>query len=115
MSLTASRGGSFGFSFPAPAMSGIRFRVAGKGGLVTRPVSLRAKAQDLSDRLQSRLHELDLEEIARPQVPDWVKHTVRVAHVAASEFELPWDGGRARVTSEQGAGTEVELTLERQA
>jgi adenine deaminase len=38
-----------------------------------------------------------IEEIARPQVPDWVKHTVRVAHVAASEFELPWDGGSARV------------------
>jgi hypothetical protein len=45
---TTAADGSFGFSFPAPAMSGIRFRVVGKGGLVTRPVSLRAKAQDLT-------------------------------------------------------------------
>ena len=36
-------------------------------------------------------------EIARPDVPEWVKHTVRVRHVAARDFALPWDGGRARV------------------
>jgi adenine deaminase len=36
-------------------------------------------------------------EIPRPQVPEWVKHTVRVQHVAASDFALPWNGGRARV------------------
>jgi adenine deaminase len=36
-------------------------------------------------------------EIPRPQVPEWVKHTVRLQHVAASDFALPWDGGRARV------------------
>jgi adenine deaminase len=37
-------------------------------------------------------------EIPHPEVPDWVRHTVRVAHVAAADFELPWEGeGRARV------------------
>ncbi len=40
--------GSFRFSFPAPAMLGIRYRVVGKGGAVTRPVSFRAKGQDLT-------------------------------------------------------------------
>jgi adenine deaminase len=36
-------------------------------------------------------------EIARPQVPEWVKHTVRVRHVATRDFAIPWEGGRARV------------------
>jgi adenine deaminase len=36
-------------------------------------------------------------EIARVDVPEWVKHTVRIRHVAARDFALPWDGGRARV------------------
>ncbi|MDX6507171.1 MAG: adenine deaminase [Gaiellaceae bacterium] len=36
-------------------------------------------------------------EIDRPAVPDWVKHTVRVRHVAARDFTIPWEGGRARV------------------
>jgi adenine deaminase len=36
-------------------------------------------------------------EIPRPDVPEWVKHTVRIQHVAASDFALPWSGGRARV------------------
>src|SRR4051794_15245226 len=36
-------------------------------------------------------------EIARPEVPEWVKHTVRVRHVAARDFAIPWDGGQARV------------------
>jgi len=40
--------GSFGFLFPAPAMFGIRYRVVGKGGVVTPPVSFSAKAQDLT-------------------------------------------------------------------
>ena len=40
--------GSFGFSFPAPAMFGIRYRVVGKGGVATPPVSFSAKAQDLT-------------------------------------------------------------------
>src|SRR3954465_4157542 len=37
-----------------------------------------------------------LGEIERPEVPDWVKHTVRVRHVAARDFTIPWEGGAAR-------------------
>jgi adenine deaminase len=36
-------------------------------------------------------------EIERVEVPEWVKHTVRVRHVAARDFAIPWDGGAARV------------------
>src|SRR5262245_10256611 len=36
-------------------------------------------------------------EIERVEVPEWVKHTVRIRHVAASDFAIPWDGGKARV------------------
>jgi adenine deaminase len=36
-------------------------------------------------------------EIPRPEVPEWVKHTVRIKHVGASHFAIPWDGGPARV------------------
>jgi adenine deaminase len=36
-------------------------------------------------------------EIERVDVPEWVKHTVRIRHVAARDFAIPWDGGRARV------------------
>src|SRR3954467_12716286 len=38
-----------------------------------------------------------LGEIERPEVPDWVKHTVRVRHVPAREFAIPWEGGEACV------------------
>jgi adenine deaminase len=38
-----------------------------------------------------------LGEIERPEVPEWVKHTVRVRHVAARDFTIPWEGGKARV------------------
>jgi adenine deaminase len=36
-------------------------------------------------------------EIERPDVPEWVKHTVRVRHVAARDFTIPWESGPARV------------------
>jgi adenine deaminase len=36
-------------------------------------------------------------EIERVEVPEWVKHTVRVRHVAARDFAIPWEGGKARV------------------
>jgi adenine deaminase len=36
-------------------------------------------------------------EIARVEVPEWVKHTVRVQPVATRDFAIPWDGGAARV------------------
>jgi adenine deaminase len=38
-----------------------------------------------------------LGDIERPEVPDWVKHTVRVRHVGAHDFAIPWEGGSARV------------------
>jgi adenine deaminase len=37
-------------------------------------------------------------EIAKPEVPDWVKHTVRVRPLSTNDFVIPWEGdGRARV------------------
>jgi adenine deaminase len=37
-------------------------------------------------------------EIERPEVPEWVKHTVRIQHVVTSDFAQPWSGdGEARV------------------
>jgi adenine deaminase len=36
-------------------------------------------------------------EIPRTEVPEWVKHTVRVQPVATRDFVIPWDGGAARV------------------
>jgi adenine deaminase len=36
-------------------------------------------------------------EIARPDVPDWVRHTVRVRHVSARDFEVPAVDGPVRV------------------
>ena len=38
-----------------------------------------------------------VEEIPRPEVPEWVKQTVRVQHVSAADFALPRVGGEARV------------------
>jgi adenine deaminase len=35
--------------------------------------------------------------IRRPDVPEWVKHTVRIGPVSAADFRVPWQGGRARV------------------
>src|SRR6266540_394010 len=38
-----------------------------------------------------------VEEIPRPEVPEWVKHSVRNRPVAESDFRIPWEGGAARV------------------
>ncbi len=38
-----------------------------------------------------------LEEFPRPEVPEWVKHTVRVQPTASNDFAIPWEGGTARV------------------
>src|SRR5207237_636469 len=38
-----------------------------------------------------------VEEIPRADVPDWVKHTVRVGALGPEVFRIPWRGGRARV------------------
>ncbi len=34
---------------------------------------------------------------ARHEVPDWVRHTVRIRPVGSNRFRIPWEGGRARV------------------
>jgi adenine deaminase len=40
----------------------------------------------------------EVEEIKRPEVPEWVKHTVRVRPLSTNDFAIPWAGnGRARV------------------
>jgi adenine deaminase len=37
-------------------------------------------------------------EIERPEVPEWVKHTVRVRPLSTNDFAIPWEGdGNARV------------------
>jgi adenine deaminase len=37
-------------------------------------------------------------EIEQPEVPEWVKHTVRVRALSTNDFVIPWDGGgQARV------------------
>jgi adenine deaminase len=38
-----------------------------------------------------------VEEIPRPEVPEWVKHTVRIEPVAVNDFRIEWEGGQARV------------------
>jgi adenine deaminase len=36
-------------------------------------------------------------DIARPAVPEWVRHTVRIGPLSTNDFAIPWEGGRARV------------------
>jgi adenine deaminase len=38
-----------------------------------------------------------VEEFPRPEVPEWVKHTVRVQPTASNDFAIPWEGGSARI------------------
>jgi adenine deaminase len=38
-----------------------------------------------------------VEEIPQPEVPEWVKHSVRNQPVAQSDLRIPWEGGEARV------------------
>jgi adenine deaminase len=38
-----------------------------------------------------------VEEYPSPEVPEWVKHTVRVLPTASNDFAIPWDFGPARV------------------
>ncbi len=38
-----------------------------------------------------------VDEIARPEVPEWVKHSVRIRPVSAADFRIAWDGGTARM------------------
>jgi adenine deaminase len=38
-----------------------------------------------------------VEEIPQPEVPEWVKHSVRNRPVTTSDLAIPWNGGEARV------------------
>ena len=35
-------------------------------------------------------------DIPRAEVPDWVRHTVRIDPVSSNDFRVPWGGGRGR-------------------
>ncbi|MGB2876343.1 MAG: adenine deaminase [Gaiellaceae bacterium] len=36
-------------------------------------------------------------EIPHPDVPEWVKHSVRIQPISESDFRIPWTGAKARV------------------
>jgi adenine deaminase len=36
-------------------------------------------------------------DIVRPEVPEWVKHSVRIRPVSSEDFRIPWEGGNGRV------------------
>jgi adenine deaminase len=38
-----------------------------------------------------------VDDVPRAEVPDWVRHTVRVGALGPEVFRIPWAGGRARV------------------
>jgi adenine deaminase len=38
-----------------------------------------------------------LEDVPPAEVPEWVRHTVRIQPVASNDFHIPWEGGKARV------------------
>jgi adenine deaminase len=38
-----------------------------------------------------------VDHVPHPDVPEWVKHSVRNRPVAAADLQIPWDGGAARV------------------
>jgi adenine deaminase len=53
-----------------------------------------------------------VEEIPEPDVPEWVKHSVRNRPVSAADFEIAWDGGKARaigLVPDQVVTTSVEV------
>jgi adenine deaminase len=51
-------------------------------------------------------------EIPEVEVPEWVRHTVRIQPIAAGDFEIPWDGGMARVIGLVEDQVVTELLLE---
>src|SRR5437870_5157071 len=38
-----------------------------------------------------------VEDVPHPDVPEWVKHSVRIRPVSSADFRIPWEGGSARV------------------
>ncbi len=51
-------------------------------------------------------------EIPQVEVPEWVRHTVRIQPVAAGDFQIPWEGGKARVIGLVEDQVVTELLLE---
>ena len=39
----------------------------------------------------------EVHEVPHPEVPEWVKHSVRIRPVSAADFRIPWSGGDAHV------------------
>jgi adenine deaminase len=37
-----------------------------------------------------------IEDVPRVEIPEWVRHSVRVAPISSSDFVIPWNGGTAR-------------------
>jgi len=53
-----------------------------------------------------------VKEIPEPDVPEWVKHSVRNRAVSAADFAIPWEGGKARaigLVPDQIVTTSVEV------
>jgi adenine deaminase len=42
-------------------------------------------------------HGRAVEEIPLAEVPEWVRHSVRIGALGPEQFRVPWDGGNARV------------------
>ncbi|HZQ03178.1 MAG TPA: adenine deaminase [Gaiellaceae bacterium] len=53
-----------------------------------------------------------VDEIPRAEVPEWVKHTVRVGALGPEVFRIPWRGGRARVIGLVPGQIVTELLIE---
>jgi len=51
-------------------------------------------------------------EIPEVPVPEWVRHSVRIQPIAAGDFRIPWEGGRARVIGLVEDQVVTELLLE---
>src|SRR5256885_6284469 len=53
-----------------------------------------------------------VKEIPEPDVPEWVKHSVRNRAVSSADFAIPWEGGKARaigLVPDQIVTTSVEV------
>ena len=51
-------------------------------------------------------------EIPKVEVPEWVRHTVRIQPIAAGDFRIPWTDGQARVIGLIPDQVVTELLLE---
>ena len=74
---------------PALASRGDRAGLPGGHAAAAGPRELRARHDAQAGR--------PVEEIPEPEVPEWVKHSVRNRPVTAEDFRISWSGGKARV------------------